>query len=140
MSNMTIAIPASSTPQKMITGVSGTALPRCESMPITREPESALVMKKTDNISITTTEVTPLAGRASNIKNSMSCGDSAPPISATPSDCSFMAVPPEIAKARKHTMVGASSTTVTNSRSVRPRLIRAMKIPTKGVQEIHQAQ
>ena len=34
----------------------------------------------------------------------------------------------------------AESAPVTNCRMVRPREMRAMNIPTKGVQEIHQAQ
>ena len=38
------------------------------------------------------------------------------------------------------TTLGTSSTPVTNWRMVRPRLMRAMNMPTKGVQEIHQAQ
>ena len=36
--------------------------------------------------------------------------------------------------------VGTSSTPMTNSRMVRPREMRAMNMPTKGDQEIHQAQ
>ena len=42
--------------------------------------------------------------------------------------------------AEKVTVVGTSSTPATNSRTVRPREIRAMKTPTKGAQEIHQPQ
>jgi hypothetical protein len=38
------------------------------------------------------------------------------------------------------TTLGTSRTPVTNWRMVRPRLIRAMKTPTNGVQEIHHAQ
>jgi len=37
-------------------------------------------------------------------------------------------------------MAGTKRTAVTNSLTVRPRDIRAMNMPTKGDQEIHQAQ
>ena len=40
----------------------------------------------------------------------------------------------------RETTEGTSMTPVTNCRMVRPREMRAMNIPTKGVQEIHQAQ
>ena len=51
-----------------------------------------------------------------------------------------MAAPPKIANHTSETRLGTSSTPVTNWRMVRPRLMRAMNIPTKGVHEIHQAQ
>ena len=38
------------------------------------------------------------------------------------------------------TALGTRSTPETNWRMVRPRLMRAMNMPTNGVQEIHQAQ
>ena len=37
-------------------------------------------------------------------------------------------------------MVGIISTQMMNSRTVRPKLMRAMNMPTKGAQAIHQAQ
>ena len=41
---------------------------------------------------------------------------------------------------KKAMVVGTNITPSMNSRMVRPRLIRAMNIPTKGAQEIHQPQ
>ena len=41
---------------------------------------------------------------------------------------------------RKVTSVGTASTPATNSRTVRPFEMRAMKIPTNGDQLIHQPQ
>ena len=51
-----------------------------------------------------------------------------------------MAAPPKIANHSRLTALGIRMTPATNSRIVRPRLIRAMNMPTNGVQEIHQAQ
>src|SRR5699024_12569868 len=51
-----------------------------------------------------------------------------------------MALPPSTENHRKVTSVGTSNTPETNSRTVRPREIRAMNTPTNGDQEIHQTQ
>ena len=50
------------------------------------------------------------------------------------------AVPPKAVIHKIETAVGIKSTQTMNSRTVRPRLTRAMNMPTKGDQEIHQAQ
>ena len=54
--------------------------------------------------------------------------------------CRPMAPPPKMANQMRETTEGTNMTPVTNCRMVRPREIRAMNMPTKGVQEIHQAQ
>ena len=59
---------------------------------------------------------------------------------SVPSICSLIADPPKTANQTRLTALGTSSTPVTNCRMVRPLEIRAMNMPTKGVQEIHQAQ
>lgn len=51
-----------------------------------------------------------------------------------------MAVPPKAVIQSTPTSMGMISTQIRNSRTLRPRLTRAMNIPTKGDQEIHQAQ
>ncbi len=51
-----------------------------------------------------------------------------------------MAVPPKPVIHSTETSDGISSTQMRNSRTVRPRLTRAMNMPTKGDHEIHQAQ
>ena len=51
-----------------------------------------------------------------------------------------MAVPPMTTNQIMLTRVGTISTHTTNCRIVRPREMRAMKMPTKGAQDIHQAQ
>ncbi|MNE51316.1 hypothetical protein D3C80_1459390 [compost metagenome] len=51
-----------------------------------------------------------------------------------------MAVPPKAVIHNTDTSDGTSSTAMRNSRTVRPRLTRAMNMPTKGDQLIHQAQ
>ena len=52
----------------------------------------------------------------------------------------LMAVLPKTVIHRKVKPAGTSSTFRMNSRTVRPREIRAMNMPTKGDQAIHQAQ
>ncbi|MNF16507.1 hypothetical protein D3C80_2195540 [compost metagenome] len=51
-----------------------------------------------------------------------------------------MPAPPKTLNHTRLTRPGTSNTPLTNWRMLRPRLIRAMNMPTKGVQEIHQAQ
>lgn len=51
-----------------------------------------------------------------------------------------MAVPPKTQNHSRLTVLGTRMTPPMNCRTVRPRLIRAMNMPTNGVQEIHQAQ
>ncbi|MNC67623.1 hypothetical protein D3C75_1181330 [compost metagenome] len=51
-----------------------------------------------------------------------------------------MAELPKTVIHRKVKAVGTSSTPMTNSRTVRPREMRAMNMPTNGDQAIHQAQ
>ena len=45
-----------------------------------------------------------------------------------------------IANQTKLTPLGISSTPITNSRMVRPLEMRARKVPTNGVHDIHQTQ
>ena len=59
---------------------------------------------------------------------------------SVPPACAVMAAPPKIANHTRVTVLGIRMTPETNSLMVRPRLIRAMNMPTNGVQEIHQAQ
>lgn len=106
---------------------------------MTTEAESAEVMKKTASRIITATELIWGIGRASSIWKSMSSGEAAPAMSL-PERCSQMAVPPKIEKASTQMAVGASSTTVTYWRRVRPREICATNAPTNGAHETHQAQ
>ncbi len=51
----------------------------------------------------------------------------------------LIAVPPKAAIQTIETSVGIGITQVMNSRTVRPRLTRAMNMPMTGDQEIHQA-
>ena len=53
---------------------------------------------------------------------------------------SQIAVSPNTVNHAKLKPAGANSTPNTNSRSVRPREMRAMNMPTNGDQEIHQPQ
>ena len=60
--------------------------------------------------------------------------------SAVKFPATFSPMLPNTENQRTDTSVGTMMTPRINSRMVRPREIRAMKMPTKGVQESHQAQ
>lgn len=89
-------------------------------------------------------EVMPASGSTSSIRNSESPGVQASMVSITPvyPVCTnwLTAVPPKGFIHSAHTTVAMISTQITNSRTLRPRESRAMKMPAKGDQEIHQAQ
>ena len=57
-----------------------------------------------------------------------------------PACCWVIAAPPKIENQTRLTRLGTRITPPTNWRIVRPRLILARNMPTKGVQEIHHAQ
>ena len=52
---------------------------------------------------------------------------------SVPVRCSWIAVPPKIANQSRLTTLGMRMTPAMNCRTVRPRLIRAMNMPTNGV-------
>ena len=82
-----------------------------------------------------------VSGSASRAVNSDSSGVATVAIrSASPFTCRWMPVVPTMANQMKPMPVGAATTPSTNSRMVRPREMRATKVPTKGAQEIHHAQ
>jgi hypothetical protein len=120
------------------------------------EAESAPVTKKiatsTTARPMSTSPTQPGTGRAPSVWNRMrsklmSAPASPMAASAVPASCACsarscrpMAPPPKIANHSVETMEGTSSTPTTNWRTVRPREMRAMKGPTNGVQDTHQAQ
>jgi hypothetical protein len=126
------------------------------SNPITREAASAPVTKKMPTRTIARMETAPAMALGSGRWWSRS--KSAPSkemvgfpstILARPSvvsgvalasDWIWMAAPPKMPNQMTLTMLGTSRTPVTNWRMVRPRLMRAMNMPTNGVEETHQAQ
>ena len=57
-----------------------------------------------------------------------------------PSDSRIIEVPPMMPNHSRLTTEGATTTTVTYSRRVRPREILAMNMPTNGVHDTHHAQ
>ena len=131
--------PARATPQKMMIFRSGSGLPCWDMDAITSVAESADVMKKTASSTMIAMGVICANGRASRTRKSMSSGDAAPAMS-TPSRCNQMAVPPKTENASTQITVGASSTTLTYWRRVRPREMRATNTPTNGAHETHHAQ
>ncbi len=81
-------------------------------------------------------------GRWSSISNRAELGSTAPalPTRSPVLRWTSIAVPPKIANHTRLTSDGTISTPVTNWRIVRPRLMRAMNMPTNGVHETHHAQ
>ena len=62
------------------------------------------------------------------------------PAMSVPFCCRLIAAPPKMQNHTTLIRLGTSSTPVTNWRMVRPREMRAMNMPTNGVQDSHHAQ
>ena len=77
-------------------------------------------------------------GRFSSTPKSTSSGGSTERFA--PFICCWIAVVPKIANHTSEITAGTTMTTETNWRSVRPREILAMNMPTNGDHEIHHAQ
>src|SRR5699024_6766894 len=106
--------------------------------PITVDAESAEVIKKVASKIMPTIEATAPPGKDCKRLNSSASVDS--PVMDSP-DCSkWIAVPPKMANQMVETPAGTNKTPKQNSRTLRPREIRARNIPTNGDQEIHHAQ
>ncbi len=99
-------------------------------------------MKKVITSSTAITLVTVPAGSERSISKSEAsapCG-MVSTRSAAPVLSSRIAVPPMTQNQITVAPLGTSSTPIRNCRTVRPREMRAMKVPTKGAQDSHQAQ
>ncbi|MNO97368.1 hypothetical protein D3C76_890740 [compost metagenome] len=107
---------------------------------ITREPESDEVTKNTTTRTMPTKELIWVSGSSPSMANSLSSrAASCTPVKSSPMSWP-RAVPPNAVIHNTETSDGTSSTAIRNSRTVRPRLTRAMNMPTNGDQLIHQAQ
>src|SRR5690606_2227458 len=123
------------------TGASST--PPAARVSITKEPESAEVTKKMATRIIAKVEVTLDQGRYSRNSNRATDAFAAASWASWPAATPIsrkMAVLPKTVIQKKVKTVGTSKTPSTNSRTVRPREMRAMNMPTKGDHAIHQAQ
>ena len=119
-------------------------MPLWLSMPITIEAASAPVTKKIATRKTASATVIVASGNSRSVSNS-DASSAMPPVSvrggSQPSlSCRSIAVPPRIANQTNDTRLGTTITQTTNCRIVRPFEMRAMNMPTNGVQEIHQAQ
>ena len=128
------------TPQKITVNLLGSRVPRSLSEPMTIEAASAPDTKKIATSTMTRIEVTPAHGIESSSAKSVLSSPSPNLSSVAPISCALIAAPPKIANHTRLTVLGTRSTPVTNSRMVRPREMRAMNMPTKGVQLTHHAQ
>ena len=155
-SSMMAATAPVSTPQNTITRLEGSMRPSVLSEPMTIEAESAPVTKKMPIKTMARramANVTPGVDPKCLIRSNRAPWKStdgtpstivtiepeAPPDS-TALSWMLQAVPPKIENQMTVTRGGTRSTPVTNWRMVRPRLIRAMNMPTNGAQETHHAQ
>ena len=111
---------------------------------MTKMPESADVTK---NVMIRTTHMIVIKDKngpeiiSPNVTNSLAVFE-APIIApfASPVSSRSIAVPPRIVIYAKHTNAGAITHPMMNSRTVRPREMRARNNPTNGENAIHHAQ
>ena len=136
--SMIAAIAPMTAPQKITTPRVGWMVPRWDSVPMTIDAASAPDTKKIATSSIAITPSTAPSGMVSSSPNS--CPSVERDARSVPLRCRLIAAPPKIANQSRLTALGMRTTPATNWRIVRPRLIRAMNMPTNGVQEIHQAQ
>ena len=137
-SSMMIAIAPITMPQKITTQRDGWMEPRCESVPMTIDAASAPDTKKIATRTMASTDTARPAGTTASSPNS--CSSVSCEARSVPVRCRLIAAPPKIANQSRLTTLGMRMTPATNWRIVRPRLMRAMNMPTNGVQEIHQAQ
>jgi hypothetical protein len=108
---------------------------------MTKIPESAEVIKKMTMTSRAISEVTRARGNWSRNRNKSFSVSAAAWVRMPPVWPSTQMAPlPNTVIQKILNRVGTRRTQTTNSRIVRPLEILAMKRPTKGAQEIHQAQ
>src|SRR5699024_47106 len=122
----------------ILTTPGGVSEPNVVCIPRTNVAESADVIKNTDTSTMATMERSAPIGSSLNIaKSCVSGAMSKMPGVYCPT---VMPVMPNTLNQMILTIVGTKSTAPTNSRMVRPREILAMKMPTNGLQLIHQPQ
>src|SRR5699024_2139066 len=109
-------------------------------MPMTTEAESAEVMKKIARTMIATKGSHSTKGRLSMRAKKTSGASMLSVNPAAPDRAIEIEVPPRMPEATKSRVVGMKIVPRRNWRMERPREMRAMKVPTNGDQEIHQAQ
>ncbi len=126
--------------QKTRCATGASTLPPAVIVSITSDPESDEVTKNTMTSTMDSSEAMKVSGICVSISKSFS-SSAASWAPVKPSTISWSsAAPPRTVIQTMETAVGISSTQVMNSRTVRPRLTRAMNMPTNGDQLIHQAQ
>src|SRR5690606_37980621 len=130
-----MAIAPTSTDQKIRCHTGDSSSPFDDSMSITSAPESAEVMKNTVTSTVATALVSVASGSASRNRYSATelSADTAATSALSPSNrvmCS--ALLPYTVSHRQVRPIGTISTPTTNSRMVRPRELRARKVPMNG--------
>src|SRR5699024_882806 len=137
---MTMAIPIMHKPQNTTRLFFGAGLPRELIVPITTDAESAAVMKKIAKTPIKIMGVMLLNGKVSNRVKSTASGEASPSNPSTPVMELIIDAPPKTMQDKRRIKVRTTIVVQANSRKVRTRENSAIKVPTNGVQAIHQAQ
>ncbi len=130
------------TAQNTRCGFGESSLPPDVRWSTTSEPESDEVTKNETTRMIPTSDVRSESGNACTMSKSAVATFSLTAVatSRTPSSCNLMAVPPKTDIHSAESRVGKTMTPRISSRTERPLEMRAMNMPTKGDQEIHQPQ
>ena len=112
VTSSTAAIKPTSTPHTTATQRDGSGRPCCDSVPMTKDAESAPVMKKIEISRISTMLVIKGNGRFSSTPKSTSSGGST--VRPAPFICCSIAVVPKIANQTSEITAGTTMTTETN--------------------------
>src|SRR5699024_12393783 len=102
--------------------------------------ESAGVTRKIARSPMRIMGVMLLNGKVANRLDGPASGEASPAIPCPPVVELIIDAPPKTVKAKMSVKVGTPIVVKANARKVRPREIFAIKVPTNGVQAIHQAQ
>ena len=135
-------MPATSTPQAILTRALGFGLPPLVIMPSTSTAESPEVTKNTITSTVAMPDISVPSGNWPNMENSAveTSALTASAIGRCRMISMFNAVPPNTENHRNAAAAGAATVPRMNSRTVRPRDTRAMNRPTNGDHDTHQAQ
>lgn len=142
LNSSTIAIIDKMVPQIIFILISGFRSPFRENIPMTKVAESAEVTKKVIIRMVAIKEITLPMGRCPRVANRPTVTSLITRLTiSTPSNISkYRAVPPKMVNQIQQKIAGRMTTPRINSLTVLPLEILAIKVPTKGPQDSHQAQ
>ena len=142
LKSSTMAINDNIAPQMIFILLSGFKSPCRENIPITKVAESAEVTKKVIIRIVATKEAIFPKGKWASVANNPTVTSlvTVATISIPSNISKYRAVPPKTVNHKQQKIAGRMTTPSINSLTVRPLDILAIKVPTKGPQDSHQAQ